>query len=321
MQIKSVRLNEINLEDQRFRISEDLDSQPIRDSLSNIGQLNPVNLLVEEDAGMIIICGFRRLRALRRLEATDVMARLWPVGECTSLQGLSVALWDNLSHRRLNPLEIARVLSGLKETGLVDQILLERYLPILGLSPHPRILQDYLDLHQLRPGLRRLLMDGGTTVRNAIILAGEGEKLQVKMADLLRKVHLRASRQHAVFDLVRDLAAMRDQRPEDVLEHPEIRDAANDRSLSGAQRGEAVHRFLRREKNPRYVRAREGFESEKKKLDLPGSVRISPDPFFETSRLRIEFDVRTASDYREIVSALSRAAESSSLENLFRING
>jgi hypothetical protein len=141
------------------------------------------------------------------------------------------------------------------------------------------------------------------------------------MDDLLHKVHLSSSLLREVLDLIRDLASMRDMTPEEVLDSAEIKDAANDASRSAAQRGEAVHRFLRRERNPRFVRAKQGFESEKRKLNLPRSVKISPDPYFETSYLRVEFDSRSLEDYKEAVAALQKASGSSSLKSLFRIDG
>jgi ParB-like chromosome segregation protein Spo0J len=321
MEIKTVGLNGISLEDEGFRISEELDCQRLEDSLAEIGQLNPVNLLAGESSAMIIICGFRRLRALNRLGVDEVLARLWSPRECPPLRVLKMVLWDNLSHRQLHPLEIARVLVKLRETAEVrDETLLRVYLPIVGLPPHRRILQDYLNLHSITPGLRRLLLEERTTVRNALVLAGEEKTFQLAMADLLNRVHLSASRQREVIELVRDLAAMREQKPEEVLDDPDILAACSDGGASSAQKGEAVHRYLRRERCPRYTQAMEGFESEKGKLGLPQSIRISPDPYFETSGLHIDFDARSAQEYREIVSALSKASESSGLENLFRIN-
>jgi hypothetical protein len=65
--------------------------------------------------------------------------------------------------------------------------------------------------------------------------------------------------------------------------------------------------------------ARDAFLAEKSKLDLPGSVRLSPDPFFERPRLRVEFDVNSAQAFRETVAALDRACSAASLERLFQI--
>jgi hypothetical protein len=225
-----------------------------------------------------------------------------------------------LAHRELHALEIARVLYALKETiQLADEKLVQIWLPILGLSSHPRVLEEYLALHEITPALRELVVEGKTTIRNALLLAGNKDNLQNRIAELMRSVHLSTSRQREVFELVRDLAAVRDQDPVEILNHPVIVAAAGDHSLSASQKGEEVHRFLRRERNPRFIHAQEGFDAKRKQLDLPESVRISPEPFFETSRLRSEGDVLSLDEYRETLAALDRA--SATMESLFRISG
>ncbi|MGA2260844.1 MAG: hypothetical protein ABSH28_05350 [Acidobacteriota bacterium] len=71
--------------------------------------------------------------------------------------------------------------------------------------------------------------------------------------------------------------------------------------------------------NPRLSMARDAFLAEKSKLDLPGSVRLSPDPFFERPRLRVEFDMNSARAFRKTVAALDCARGAASLDRLFQI--
>src|SRR5262249_40412604 len=137
MTFHRVALASIDLEDWRFRISEQLDSPRLLESLRQIGQLSPVCLRARKQSRLAVICGFRRLRALSSLGQADVLARIWNEGEQTDLELFRMALWENLSHRELSPLEKARVLTFLKDHGAVpyDQ-LVEIYLPVLGLAPH-----------------------------------------------------------------------------------------------------------------------------------------------------------------------------------------
>jgi hypothetical protein len=48
-------------------------------------------------------------------------------------------------------------------------------------------------------------------------------------------------------------------------------------------------------------------------------VRLSADPFFESPRLRVEFDVVSAQAFRETVEALGGACRTTVLDRLFRI--
>ena len=63
--------------------------------------------------------------------------------------------------------------------------------------------------------------------------------------------------------------------------------------------------------------ARDAFLTEKEKLQLPGTVRLSPDAFFETPRIRVEFEVSSPQAFRDAVAALSRSSRESALDRLF----
>ncbi|MGA2263266.1 MAG: ParB N-terminal domain-containing protein [Acidobacteriota bacterium] len=322
MILGEVALAAIDIEDESFRISEDLDPAAMDLSLQAIGLINPVMLLeCTAPSGYRIVCGFRRLRALRRLAGSKVAARILQPAELSTLEVFLRAVWDNLAHRQLCPLEKARVLFTLRHKCAVEgDLLVAHFLPLLGLSSHRNVLQGYLALHQLHPELRRLLNAGHLTMSSAERLARTTPATQAGSVALLQKIRLSASLQREVLDLSGDLAAVTRTTLADVLNQLEIRSIADDPCLSAFQKGEQIHGFLYRQRNPRISRARETFQAEKEGLNLPGTIRLSPDPFFESPRLRVEFDAASAKAFRETVEALERACRTTSLERLFEIS-
>ena len=72
---RDISIEEIDFENETFRISEELVSDPLIASMREIGQLNPV-VLLQENVRYRIVCGFRRLHALRRMNITKVLARI-----------------------------------------------------------------------------------------------------------------------------------------------------------------------------------------------------------------------------------------------------
>jgi len=72
-------------------------------------------------------------------------------------------------------------------------------------------------------------------------------------------------------------------------------------------------------KYPGLSKALDRFQSNKKQLPLPGSIRIVPHPFLENADLRVEFLVSDAERFRELAAALQKAAQSPKLEELFRV--
>jgi ParB-like chromosome segregation protein Spo0J len=320
MDIAEVTLDNINLEDETYRISEDLDPAPLEESLREIGQLNPVILLSRSDSGAIVVSGFRRLRALKRFGAGRCLARFLTPDRRTPLAAFRVALWDNLSHRLLDPLEKARVLYALKHTcGVGQEELVESYLRPLGLAPHKNVLKTYLGLHVLDRNLKRFLAEGRITAACAERLAGLSPEAQIALSGVLGSARFSASLQRQLLDLVDDLAAIQNCGADEVVRDPEIVRALNDSSLSPYQRGEAVFKILYRQRNPRLSEAHARFVAGKDRLGLPGSVRVTPDPFFEQPRIHVEFEAPTAETFREIAGALDRAARTGDLAGLFQV--
>jgi len=321
MTIQEVPLSAIDFNDEAFRITEDLELPRMSASLQAVGQINPV--ILQEGAassGYRILCGFRRLHALRFLGRAMAVARLRQPAESGPLQDFLTAVWDNLAHRQLDPLEVARVVRTLRHhCGVEEQILVERFLPLLGVPAHRNVLRSYLKLHDLCPGLRCLLSAGHLTQASAERLAGTSPEAQTKMTPVLSRIRLSASLQREVLELAEDLAVISETTLEEVLNRPEILAIADAAGLSAFQKGEKVHALLYQQRNPRIAGVRATFLAEKVQLNLPGTIRLSPDPFFESPRLRVEFEAGSAQAFREAVDALARACRDSSVDRLFRI--
>jgi hypothetical protein len=320
MTFKEIALEEIDWEDESFRISEELDSAAVMDSLREVGQLNPV-LLLDQTPRKIIVCGFRRARALRQLGCSRIFARILSNEACDKTRVFGLALWDNISHRQLNGLEKARVLFKLKDfCGISEEILIKIYLPLLGLMPHESVLHAFLSLNGVRPGLRRCLAEGRLTLSSTEILAKAPSQAQDNFSSLMAKVQLSASSQRKVLGLLEDLSAVADVQLHAPLDLPEVSAILNDSRLSPFQKGDRLYEILYRLRNPRLSQALERFNAQKKLLGLPGSIRLTPHPFFETADVHVEFDASNKERFQELAAALQKACQSPELEGLFQID-
>ncbi len=320
MELKEIDLDSIDLDDERYRISECLVSARLETSLRDIGQLCPVMLLDGLSGRPAVVCGFRRVHALRRIGRRSVLARFLSASECNPLAAFRMALLDNLSFRLLNALEKARAVYALKHFCCVDnETLVESYLPLLELAPHRNVLRSYLQLHLVLPDLKSLLLEGKLTLASVERLGCRSQEDQKTIAEMSEKARWSASLQRQVLDLVEELSAAGSCGIREVVEGTEITAVLNDPLLSPFQRGERAYGILYRRRNPQLSRAREKFREERLKLDLPARVRLIPEPFFETSRLRVEFEALSAGDLREVVAALHGAAQASALDRLFQV--
>ncbi len=316
MLIQQIPFEEIDLENEKFRISEELDSMPLLDSLREVGQLNPL-VLLEQNSRRAIVCGFRRVRAMQKLGMTGALARILP-RECDPAEAFLVALWDNLSHRQMAPLEKARIIFKLKANfDLPDETLIHNYLPILGLDPAENVLRAYLLLHEIDPDLRRCFAEGWLTSTSIEQAAKMPYPAQNSIASIMGKIRLSASLQKRFFGLLLDLAATSGDQPDAPISSQEVRAITNDSRLSAFQRGERVCEVLYGMRNPRLSQAQNRFLALKKQLGLPGPIRITPHPYFEEPGLHFEFEAVDAQQLRALAAALSEVAHTPEMSELF----
>ena len=317
MIFKEIELGNIDLSDETFRMTENLNPQPLLESLREIGQLNPV--ILTEGRPSIVVCGFRRLHALKQLGRPRALARITPEDSHAKL--FQLALSDNLSHRQLDPLEKARALFKLKNGFQISEDVLVRiYLPLLGLSPHENVLRSYIRLNEIHHGLRTCLSENRLTFSNMEILAQMPDQAQARISALMEKIRLSASLQKKLFEILKDLAVMGGSlSPGKSLDSPEALAVIEDVRFSPFQKGENLYALLYRNRNPRLSRAEDQFRDKKRLLSLPGSIKVSSDPFFENPGIHVEFEALNAQRFRELAASLQKAAQTEAIEELFKI--
>ncbi len=320
MIFKETGLEEIDVENEIFRISEELDSAPVLDSLREVGQLNPV-ILLDLKPRMAIVCGFRRIRALRQSGKPEVLARILSTEDCDRTGAFLLALWDNLSHRQFSPLEKARVLFKLRNMcGISNEQLVRTYLPALGLAPNENVLHSHLLLNELHQDLRRCLAEGKLTQSSAEFLAEMPVPVQASIAALMNGIRWSASLQKKTLQLLDALRATDGSALDAPLKSPQVLAILEDAGLSPFQKGDKVYEILYRRQHPRLSLAEDRFLAHKRKLALPGSIQIDAHPFFEEPGLRVEFHASGIDRFRQLAAALHDAAQSPDMERLFDLD-
>lgn len=317
MILKEIAIDAIDPNNEEFRISEELEAPALKDSLFRIGQMNPLVVRDSADADekSVLVSGFRRFRAIRALGWTAALARVVPAEE-DPVASFELALWDNLSHRQLHELEKARALGVLRDgCGVSEELLLKRYLPALGLPPREGVLRSFLKINTASPRLRGCLAGGTLTWSSVEALLDMPLPVVDGFVSLMETIRLSASLQKKVIGLIDDAAADGAR----VLEGPDIAAILANAALSPSQKGERVHDLLHRVRHPRLSRATETFQRRREALGLPGSIRISTHPYFETSGLKVEFEGSDSDQFRQLASILYDAVRRPEFEALFDV--
>ncbi len=319
MEYREILLKKIDYEDETYRISEDLVSARLFESIREIGQLNPVVFLEENDRYRIV-CGFRRVHALRQLNMSKVLCRVLELKDRASVDPFRYALWDNLSHRKLEPLETARAVHKLKvEFGLSDDLLIQEYLPRLGLPPRRKALDAQIMLHTSAAPVRKQFREGHLALSSVERLASMPSTSQETILSAMLKMRLSASLQRKLFALVEDLSAIDDSEPGAVFNDSEISGLLDNDRLSPGERGDRIYAILYRKRYPNVSKVGVEFQVKRKSLGLPGTIQITADPYFEKPDLSVEFTACNADHFRKLAKDLYEASRRNELDQLFRI--
>jgi ParB-like chromosome segregation protein Spo0J len=304
-----VSLQDIDTGNETFRVSEELDSAPLRQSLAEVGQIHPLTLAAAGGGGLTVVAGFRRFVAIRSLGGKSVLARICGPDSQSALQLFRPALWENLSHRTLNVLEAARALRVLNQTcGLTLEAVAREYLPAFGLAPSVEALRANLLLNDLTGRVRSMVARGLLTPRTAERLASMDQGNRECVAAVMEQVRLSASRQRQFLDLVQEGARMRGTSPAGLLSEPEVAEILSTPARSPFDKGEALFDTVFRWRHPRLTRARGEFEAVKRRLSLPPAVRLLPDPYFESPAVRVEFEASSLAEFQIRTEALASAS-------------
>ncbi len=320
MKISKLSLDAIDLADETFRISEVLESDTLRSSLREVGQLNPVHLRENGSSGLIVVCGHRRLDALRHNGSKTASCAIHSVSDLPVLRAFEMAIWDNVSHRQFCPLEKARILNALcRVCALSQETVILKYLPILGLACHKNVLECFLRLNSLQADFRLLLMREWITLATAQRLSQEPQEEQRHWFSVFSRARFSASLQKQVMDLTEDAAFCRGMGCGAILKQTELQSVLADDGRTMHEKGEIFHRTLYEMAHPRLTNAREQFRAGRDRLGLPGSIRLIRDPFFETARVKVEFEAASPGGFRAMTDALLRASRLPELDAIFAI--
>jgi ParB family chromosome partitioning protein len=278
----AVNLDVIDLDDMNFRLSYGFDLGFLKQSIDRVGLINRPVLRKMPDDRYQIICGYKRILALRELGVSSVACKL-VAAETTDEACLLLSLYDAVAHRELNPIEKSLALNRLLCYYSEEKVTRD-FLPLLKLQPHITQFRAYQPLCLLHQEIQQAIIGGIIDVHSAISLARLDRETMACLAHLLTNLRLSVSKQAEVVNSVIEVGLRDGVSPQTVTGDREIRSILTNDKLNRPQKGDAVLRWLREKRYPQLTAKEKQVKAMLSTLKLPGGVSIAPPPFFEDNR-------------------------------------
>ncbi len=305
MTIEKIPLQQIDLSDDTFSVNYLPDLQKLRSSIEEIGLIQPV-ILRKKSGGYQIVCGFRRISVLKELGKSEIESKVFEEKEMDEFQFFSLSLHENLTTRGFNTVEKAIALDKLIHRFQMDpDIVLKTFLPLFLLEPNEKILNTFLSLAQMEEETKAYVLREEVSRSNIRKFATLNPDDRIAILSLISSLKLGENRLREILTLLEEISRRNQNRVREIVQRPEIQAVLSQKELTPSQKTERVKKILMDLRYPKMHQLEEGFEKKKKGLNLPSSVTLHHQPFFEGRGLRVQFQFETMEEYQAVLSALA----------------
>jgi len=294
---RSVQLKNIDLRDKTFLLSYFYDLKPLKQSIKRVGLLNPPVVRKKATTSYQIICGFKRIRTLKELGVSSITCSTVPPK--TSDRGsLLLSLYDNVSHRELNPIEKSMAINKL-QNHYPEERIVHDFLPVLKLQPHISQLKSFKPLCRLERGLKDGILKGKISEQTALQLSQMDRVGRRVLGKLFVTLRLSVSKQAEIIECVSEIALRENLVLEKVINIPKMKSILDDKRLNQPQKGEAVRNYLRERRYPQLTEKEREFTRNLKQLRLHPHIHLKPSSFFEGNHYNLSLRFNSLKDLKK----------------------
>ncbi len=298
MEMKTIPLNDIDLNDRRFCISYPLEDEALTESIREIGIVQPALLL--NASPLIVITGFRRLASAKKLGLANIPAM---IKKARADEALLLSIHDNLG-RGLNTVEKAYALEKMAGAGFPRQKIFG-VMALLSLKPHEKVLGSFIAIANEGRPLQDLIVRRGASMKSIEYLLKFDAREREGIISLLSPLHITDS-------LLREILEMF------IL--MKIKKGAVDlRGLRGASDGRDLKARLKKKNYPILSSMEKKFLAMKQRCALPPHVDIKVDPFFEKEYIDILLKIKSEKDVRAAMEKLKAILEDGHIRSILEL--
>ena len=312
---KTVKLRCIDLKDDACRITTKAETDDLVVSINDLGVLNSP-YLIKKNEKLIIVCGFRRIAACKRLGLPDIAARILD-SDTKKIDCAKLAIADNTFQRQLNLIETSRslhLLSGFFHNG--EKFALAKEASNLGLPENPGIISKITGLCLLPWPVQNGILKDAVSLVAAIELGRLPEQTCVALANLFCDLKLSTGKQREVITFVKEIAARENIFAQDVISDDGLQKILNNDDLDRTQKTAKIRAFLRKRRFPAITEAERAFKQNLSGLKLRNRAKLVPPANFEGTTYTLSFDFKNLEELKNHKRAFDGIIQNPALEKI-----
>jgi len=308
-----VDLSEIDLSDDDFRITTEKQVDDLMHSINHVGILHHP-LLLKKEATYTIICGFRRIEACRRLNWSELEAKI--LGPDTMrLECIKYAITDNAFQRPLNLIEKSRSI-GMISDFFKDINSLSEELSILGLSEHPSMIKKLEGICHLPELFQNSILSNTISLAMVLELAGMSEDDAKGFIKLFNTLKLSLNTQREIVTLVKEIAIREDRSILQIIEEFHLNKILTNEDLDKNQRANQIRIYLKQRRFPTIDVIEKSYEKYRQKLNLERGFKLIPPANFESPTHTLQLSFNNLTQLKSLKTAFEALLENPYLNKI-----
>lgn len=299
----SVDLCHIDLSDTTFKITTNICSDNLIDSIRNVGLISPPTLARKSGGGYTVVCGFRRIAACDFLGWRRIDARILQVPE-NGLNRLLLAVADNIHTRPLNIIEQAAAVSKLG-AYFDDDIALSREAGRVGLCVNPGLIKKLKKINTVPLALKEKIAADVISLTIGLALSKLESAAIKAFVQVIEDLKLTLSHQKEMIQLVKEISRIKEMPIADMIDEVIVGQITSDPELDRNQKIKKMRHTLKQMRYPEIVCFEKNYFHHLQHLQLPESVHLVPPADFEGNNYAMQLNFQDLAQFKTIVAALN----------------
>jgi ParB-like chromosome segregation protein Spo0J len=319
--VAGIKLNEINFNDDSYLITFNPDISKLVASIKKVSILNHPILEKTAKDSYRIVCGYKRLLALKQLNRKKISAYYFETRDTFPLLELFLfTIFENVATRALNIIEQANIVHKLVTTFHVpDEIIAKKFLPELDLGTNPKLINRFLKIYTLKDFLKKAIVDDFLSLDSALSISQLGKKEARQIFDLFLFLKIGKNKQKEFLRLVNDISKASQSAISDIINDAEIQQTVRDAKLTSPIKINRIKAQLKKLRYPHYSKVEEKFDLFKKELKLPPNMILRAPDFFEGEKFSFELKFKDQSEFNKMIEQLKQFVDQNKMKTLEKL--
>ena len=314
MKFLDVTLEDIDIQDERFRISYQFDLKRLLHSIEKIGLVCPLVVVKRRGPRYVILCGWKRVLACIELSLTRIPVILYEDED--DYRAFLLSLYENWAIRNFDILEKAEILRILNAFIGDEKKIVRQFFPLLGIPETLSYFDIYLEIAGLDSKWKKIIYEKKIPLTSAHLLTEFAPEDRERLIPVVEPMSLNKLKQF-LEDLF-ELSKKTEDLPRTILAKPEIQSVVRNDKLSSLQKAEKIRVLLRTKRCPHLEAWKKSFTSSLKKAGLSKHVVFDSPSFFEDGQFDVTFSLNDKEAFLKRLAKLQDLASDDALFSIFK---